>query len=590
VTVLDWIVFAAFLVWVVQDGVRRGKDSKDLEGYFAGNRRIPWWAAGLSVMATQASAITVIGTTGQGHETGLEFVQFYFGLPFALVLICALLVPSVPRQSDPDRIRVLGATLRARDARRSKHGVPARPLLRVRRRALCAERDAREMLGVPISATILTVGALTTLYTVFGGVSAVIYTDVKQMAVILGGLVVCFGVVLWRLLGEVDVVQGSSCSGPRASSRPSRPCPDSLDFVPALRVEDGDPPPPRTFWDDKYNLWSGLIGGLFLQLAYFGCDQSQVQRILTNPTANESRKALLLSAIAKVPMQAVILLLGALIWLFHVYDDARLINGTAQQEIAVRAAAADPVFAARYRNIEVRHAEAVAERLAAARAFTELGDDAAKDERDASLRAFRERAAAERAIRREVFRAMEEAELVPANSGDTNRIFPQFILDNLPPVLLGLVIAAIFAAAMSSADSALNSLTAATIVDFYKRWLRPHASERENLRAAKLLSLLWGTFATLFALQVSGASSVIELVNEIGSYFYGTLLGTFALALFFPRVGRWASFIGLLAGMATVLVVDRTIRIEYLWYNVIGTVAVVLVGGLLSIVMPRDRS
>lgn len=580
-TSIDWAVFIAFILWVVWDGVRRSSASKDLEGYFAGNRSIPWWAAGLSVMATQASAITVIGTTGQGHETGLEFVQFYFGLPFALVLVSVFLIPlfrQAPILTAYEYLeRRFGPETRAAASlvflvgRCFAFGVVL----------YAPSVMLSEMLGVSVTWTVLTVGTLTTVYTVFGGVTAVIYTDVKQMLVILGGLVVCFGVVMWRVFGEAGVVESFELLGAAGKLEAVELVPDSTDLVPFAKSAEGDG---ASFWDDKYNLWSGLIGGLFLQLAYFGCDQSQVQRILTNPTANDSRRALLMSAVAKVPLQAAILLLGAMIWLFHVYEPPTLLYSAAHQQMAEAKAVEDPAFAARLEGIRARHAEAVDARLQAARSHLQHADGLAETE---SLRAFQRASALERSARAEVFDAFVDAGITEKRTDDTNRIFPQFILTHLPPVLLGLVIAAIFAAAMSSADSALNSLTAATVVDFYKRWLRPNATEREHLVAARILALMWGTFATLFALQVSGASSIIELVNKVGSYFYGTLLGTFGLAILVPRAGRWASFVGLLAGMATVLFVDATLRVQYLWYNVIGAVAVLFVGGLASIAMPR---
>ena len=579
---LDWFVFVAFVVWVVYDGIRRSSGTSDLEGYFAGGRSVPWWAAGLSVMATQASAITVIGTTGQGHESGMEFVQLYFGLPFALVLICLYLVPlfrSAPLLTAYEYLeRRFGPETRA---------VASAVFLLGRCLAFGVVLYApavmlSEMIGVSVTWTVLTIGVLTTSYTSFGGVRAVIYTDVKQMLVILGGLAVCFGIVLWNVLGEMTLWEGMTLAGRAGRLEAVDAVPASLDLVP---VRQGAPESAgKSFWDDKYNLWSGLLGGLFLHLAYFGCDQSQVQRILTNPTANDSRKALLLSAFLKVPMQAGVLLLGVFIWLYHVQSDAQLYYSTAHQTQMIAAAQDDESVHVELVDLRNRHRLAVDARQSATRQVLLTPDG---PQRAGALREFDRTVVRERALRDEGFELLRRVQGVASTPGDTNRIFPHFILHHLPPVLLGLVIAAIFAAAMSSADSALNSLSSATIVDFYKPWINPKASETDLLLASRIVTWLWGMSATFFALQVSGSSSIVELVNSVGSYFYGTLLGAFALAVLVPRAGRWASFVALLSGMAAVLVVDQTLRMQYLWYNVIGAAAVLVVGASLSVVWPR---
>ena len=347
--------------------------------------------------------------------------------------------------------------------------------------------------------------------------------------------------------------------------------PQSHDFVPRLAGAAADGVGEPSFWEQKYNLWSGLFGGLFLMMAYFGCDQSQVQRILTNPSANQSRKALLVSAFAKVPMQFGVLFIGVLIYLFHalnggpmLYKPSNIERANAPENVAQTAE-----FEARYRTAWTERRELL---LQIAESDRDLGAE------PELLRRYQRAIQEVAKVRSEAAAAYDEDE----KKDDTNYIFPHFILHNLHPLLLGLIIAAIFAAAMSSVDSVLNSLSAATIVDFYQRWIRPGASDRRSLRAGRIATLFWGVSATAFALFFAGGGSLIEQINKFGSYFYGSLLGVFALALLVPRARGWAGFLGLLGGMASVLAVHRTIAVEFLWYNVVGCLGVLAVGWVVS--------
>ncbi len=558
---IDTAVFIVFLAYVVWDGMRRAKGTKTLEGYFAGRRSIPWWAAGLSIMATQASAITVIGTTGQGHDGGMEFVQMYFGLPFAMVLLCIFLVP-LYRKSP---------ILTAYEYLERRFGPATRSLAsliflvsRCLAFGIVIYAPAvvlSTMLDISITATVLFMGALTTLYTMVGGVHAVIWTDVKQMSVILGGLLLCLGILLWDLLSQFSLGGMLDVLGASGKLNALEVTPESTSFVPRAASDETGP---KSFWEEKYNVWSGLLGGLFLHLSYFGCDQSQVQRILTNPSVKESRMALLMSAVAKVPMQVLVLFIGVLLYLFYAVHGGPLLFNPGDRE----AAQSLPAVAV----IEQEYEQVGQERLALAQEIARNGDPRADGE---LLQRYQQSVRDAQRLRQEALAEIYRDKTVRK---DTNYIFPHFILGHMPPVLLGLIIAAIFAAAMSSADSALNSLTAASVVDFYKRWFRPDASERQALRVSRGITLFWGAAATGAALYLGGGGSVIELINKVGSYFYGTLLGVFVLALISRRSGPRASFFGLLGGMAAVLVVDQTLRVEYLWYNVVGCVGVLVTG------------
>ncbi len=569
----DWAVFLLFLTYVVADGVRRGRGAKNLEGYFAGNRSIPWWAAGLSIMATQASAITIIGTTGQGHEGGMEFVQVYFGLAFAMVLLSIFFVPLYRRQ----------AILTAYQYLEDRFGPGTRSMASLvflvsRCLAFGVVLYApavvlSAMLHLDVSTTVLIMGALTTLYTMVGGVHAVIWTDVKQMTVIIGGLLLCLGLLLWHVLPQTGFWGMFEVLGATGKLNAVELVPESLDLLPRFKAEaEGGVAQGKSFWEDSYNFWAGMLGGLFLHLSYFGCDQSQVQRILTNPSARESRLALLLSAFAKVPMQALVLFIGVLLYLFFLVgaQDAPLLFNPNDRASAQDLTAIEAVYAE----------ERGRQRELALQIAAQAGGEEEEQELLAEFQGSVRKVAG--------LRSQALAQL-GQNKKDVNFIFPHFALHYVPTLLLGLIMAAIFAAAMSSADSALNSLTASSIVDFYQRWWRPQASDRELLRASRLTTLFWGAAATTAALYLGGEGSVIELINKVGSFFYGSLLGVFALALLCRRARGVAAVSGLLAGMASVWWVDAYLHVAYLWYNVVGCVVVLLVGFVLSRLRSHPR-
>ncbi|MCB9886975.1 MAG: hypothetical protein H6838_15895 [Planctomycetes bacterium] len=577
--IVDWIVFFAFLAYVVWDGVRRRDSAKNLEGYYAGSRSIPWWAAGLSIMATQASAITIIGTTGQGHEHGMDFVQTYFGLPFAMVLLCIFLVPFFRSR----------AVLTPYELLEDRFGPATRTLaslifLASRCLALGAVIYApavalSAMIGLQTWESVVVIGVLTTGYTVIGGVSAVIWTDVKQMTVILLGLVLVLFFLLRDLLPVFDFGQVLDLAGAAGKLNALEVEPEHAGLWPRTLAEVASGTGQPSFWEEKYNLWAGLFGGLFLHLSYFGCDHSQAQRLLTSKDVDASRKSLLMSAFAKVPMQAFVLLLGVLMWLFYAVHGQPLLYKATQVE-----AAASAEFAPAVAEIQARFDVALAERRQNMEALAALPGGPSSDA--AALARYQESVRNVQAIRKEA-RTLVGGEVdgngVPKDVADTNDIFCRFILDQMPPVLLGLIIAAIFAAAMSSIDSVLNALSGATVVDIYKRWLRPDCSEREALRVGRGLTLFWGAVATYMALSFAGGGSIVEQINKIGSFFYGSLLGIFALALFVPRAGALAGALGLIGGMASVLVVHNVYKVEFLWYNVIGCVGVLAVGGAVAL-------
>ena len=398
----------------------------------------------------------------------------------------------------------------------------------------------------------------TTIYTVFGGVQAVTWTDVKQMIVIFVGLGVCFFIILSKLPEGVGLTDAMHLAGATGRLK-------TIDTSFDLR--------------EKYTLWSGLIGGLFLMLSYFGCDQSQVQRFLTARSVDEGRTSLLMSAFVKIPMQFFILLIGVLVFIFYQFERAPvLFREDAVKRIESGARAGD--FAA----VQAEHDAAAEARSRAATEYVraERANDGSRDAaRDAYL-------AADSQVKDVRGRAVALAkESGDASFTDVNYVFPSFVVRHMPMGVVGLIIAAIFAAAMSSISAELNALATATVIDFYKRHLKPEAAESHYVAAGRAATLLWGLFACVVALYATTLGSLIEVVNRFGSFFYGSLLGVFVLAVGVRRATGRGAFWGLLFGIASVALASRFTDIEFLWFNPIGCIVVVVVGYLISLTDAR---
>lgn len=546
---LDWTIVAAYLIYIVYDGLRLTKKSQEIEGYFLAGRSLPWWAVGLSVMATQLSAITLVGTTGQAYDSGMRFVQFYFGLPFAMVILCLTVVPFFYRAKVYTAYEYLESRFDAKTRSLTSF------LFLVSRGMACGVIIAAPsvilsiVLGWNELLTVLLMGVTTTLYTMFGGVQAVTWTDVKQMVVIFLGLGVIFFVILGQLPETVSLGGAIELAG----------------MTGRMKMVD-----PQLNLNETYTLWSGLLGGLFLALSYFGCDQSQVQRFLTARSVSEGRSSLLMSAFVKIPMQLLILFIGVLVFIFYQFVQPPLIF-KADDRARVESLP-------RYQSLESDYSAAFAARRQAALDFTAGGGATARAAyEDATSRISEARRGAIGLIREQTGR----------NFSDVNYVFPTFVTTYAPIGVVGLIIAAIFAAAMSSISAELAALSTATVIDFYRRHYRKEAPDAHYLKVSKLVTGLWGLFACLVALQAGRLGSLIEVVNKFGSYFYGSLLGVFVLAIGTKRANGHGAFVGLLAGMATVAVVANTTRISFLWYNVVGCLTVMLVGMLISFVTAK---
>jgi SSS family solute:Na+ symporter len=550
VSAIDWVVVLTYLIWIVVDGIRRSKNTNKVEGYFLANRSLPWWAVGLSVMATQISAITLVGTTGQAYATGLRFVQFYFGLPIAMIILSLTVVPFFTRARVYTAYEYLEQRfdLRTRTATSFLFLVGRALSLGVTLAAPAVVISA--ILGWSIPITVLFLSVPMVLYTSFGGVQAVAWTDVKQMAVIVIGLFLAIGILIFGITRDVSFAQALRLAG-------------STGRLQAIDT--------RVDLTQTYTLWSGLLGGLFLSLSYFGCDQSQVQRYLTAKSIDEARHSLLLSAFVKIPFQLLILGAGVLTFLFYVFQaPPMLFNRAYDAQIAAGPQAAE------YARLQREFDATVAERRQAG--IQENRDQfLASDQRLQDIRA--------RAV-----------DIVKKSTGDerytdVNYVFPTFITTHLPVGLVGLMIAAIFGAAMSASSGELSSLASATIIDFYRRIFVKNADDAHYLKVSKIATLGWGLFACGVSIYAANQGSLIEVVNRYGSFFYGSILGVFILAILTKRATGTGAFWGLVAGMAVVLTVAFTTPIAFLWHNLIGAVVVVVVGLLVSAVdSPRRQS
>ena len=557
---VDWTIVVVFTAWIVYDGLKRTKDSQELDGYFLAKRSIPWWAAGISVMATQLSAITMIGTTGQGYTDGLRFIQFYFGLPLAMIILSVTLVPFFYRSGVYTAYEYLEQRFDAKT--RSMTSL----LFLLSRGMSCGAVVSAPavvlslVMGWNVTATSLMITMPAVVYTMFGGVQAVTWTDVKIMGLIVFGL---FAVIVAAVLGLPDGVSLGDGLGIAAATGRLRSFDFSFDIT------------------NQYTFWSGTIAALFLFCSYFGTDQSQVQRYLTARSVDEAQHSLLVSAYWKIPLQFLVLLLGVLVFVFYIFNPPPMLFSAAEER-RLRAGASAPAYAA----LQTEFDSAFEQRRVAAAdlASSRQSDDPTR--LAASQEAFRERNTALESVRASAMTLARETSR--GTFTDVNYIIPTFILTQLPIGLIGLLIVAIIMAATDTIAGELNSLSTATVIDFYKRRVRPVAPDAHYLTVSKAATGLWGLFACVVAVWAAELGSLIEVVNRFGSFFYGSILGVFILAVGFRKASANGAFIGLIAGMTSVAWAANYTSVAFLWHNVIGAVVVVVVGLLVSVVSPTS--
>ena len=543
---LDWAIVVAYLAYVIWDGIRMTKHSGDVEGYFLANRSLPWWAVGLSVMATQLSAITLVGTTGQAYSDGMRFIQFYYGLPLAMIILCITAVPFFYRAKVYTAYEYLEKRFDAKTRSLTSFFFLVSRALGVGVIIAAPSVILSIVLGWSEIVTIFVIGLSTTVYTMIGGVQAVTWTDVKQMVIIFFGLFVCLFVIVSQFPAEVSLFDGLHLAG---STERLTTIDTSFDLK------------------ERYTIWSGLIGGLFLFLAYFGCDQSQVQRFLTAKSVSEGRTSLLMSAFLKIPMQFMILLVGVLVFVFYQFVTPPMIFNAVEK--------AKVEQTAQYQTLNSQYEAAHARREQSALEYVKNKTEETRGSYIESNKLFND--------------ARKNAtEYVKASSGnksfnDVNYVFPTFVVENMPMGVIGLIIAAIFAAAMSSISAELNALATATTIDFYRRHFKKDGTDKEYVRFGRIATFFWGLFACVVAIYATNLGSLIEVVNKFGSFFYGSLLGVFVLAFVVKRARARGAFFGLLFGIASVWIASFYTDIEFLWFNVIGCLVTVAAGYLISL-------
>ena len=558
---LDWVVLLGTIATIVLYGAWRSRGVRSVESYVRGDA-LPWPTIGLSIMATQASAITFLSTPGQGFSDGMRFVQFYFGLPLAMIVISAVFVPAYHRLKVRTayeylehrfdvRVRVLGGALFL-----IGRGVATGITI------YAPSIILSQILGWPLQATIWVMGLIVVVYTVLGGTRAVSITQKQQMIVMLAGLGVAAVVVILRLPDGVSLGGAVQIAG--AVGR-MNPVTFDLDVT------------------SPYNVWSGIAGGFFLQLSYFGTDQSQVQRYLSGSSVAESRLGLLFNGIFKVPMQFLVLFIGVMVFVFYVFsrppayfDQPAMAQASARHgaEIAALTARNDQAFDAR---------RDAALGFLAARGTP--GEDAARETLHAAATRFD-------AVHHDTKQLIDRA--IDHKTNDNDYVFLSFVLAHLPVGLVGLLIAVILCAAMSAVASGLISLGATTTVDFYLRIRRalgrPPASPVHDLRISQLATIAWAAIAIGFASVASLFANLIEAVNILGSIFYGPILGLFVVAFFLRRVTATPVLFGAIVAQALIVILFFTSRIAYLWYNLIGCAVVVAVSLVGQALWPASRA
>lgn len=555
---LDWIVMVGTLLSIVAYGIWKTRSVQNVKSYLQGDRDLPWWTIGLSIMATQASAITFLSTPGQAYDDGMRFAQFYFGMPIAMVILCIFVLPVYYRLN----------VYTAYEYLEGRFDLKTRSLTAfffLTQRGLAAGITIyapaiilSSIMGWSLFWTNISIGAMVILYTVAGGTKAVSVTQKQQMIIILGGMFLAAMIVIWKLPGGLGFGDALTVAGKMGKL-------NVVDFSFDL--------------ENRYTFWSGMLGGVFLFLSYFGTDQSQVQRYLSGKSLTESRLGLLFNGIVKVPMQFLVLLTGILVFVFYQFSPQPLHFNTAN---VVKVANSE--YQAEYQALEEQLAVVFEEKKEAAGQLIEAskaGDEAQVSALSAEVKKL---AGEEKKIREGAKAVIKKADK-GADTKDEDYVFISFVLANMPIGIIGLLLAVIFSAAMSSIASELSALATTTVIDVYKRSFVKNRTDHHYFRASRGFTLLWGLLALLFAMVAAQFENLIEAVNIVGSLFYGTILGVFLVAFFVKFVKGNAVFIAAIITEIAVIAIFTLdyyeyIQIAYLWLNLIGCVLVLALSAL----------
>lgn len=545
----DWIVLFCTLLLIVAYGVYKSRGIRNIDGYLLGNKSLPWYHVALSVMATQASAITFLSAPGLAYSSGMSFVQFYFGLPLAMIVLSISFVPMF------HRLRVFTAY----EFLEKRFDVRTRAftaLLFLIQRGLSTGITIyapaiilSSILQINIVYTTLFIGTLVVLYTVYGGTKAVSYTQLLQMTIIFGGLVVAGVLVVYMLPKDIGLIKALHIAGKSGKA-------NAIDL--------------SFDWNNPYTLWSGLIGGFFLQLSYFGTDQSQVGRYLTGSSIRDSRIGLLMNGLLKVPMQFSILLIGILVFAFYQYNSPPIFFNKYELHKIEQSS-----YAAQVNQLKTEHNQIFEDKQAQIHRLTgalDRDDDAVIADVREKLQRADIRA---KAVREDLVALMHENDAL-ADTNDNNYIFLTFVTENFPRGLIGLLVAIVFMASMGATAGAINSLASTTVIDIYKRFVNKTGTERGDLSASRAFTFIWGIFCVIIALYASKLGNLLEAVNILGSLFYGTILGIFVVAFYVKRAGGRAVLRAAVLTEVIVITLWWSDAMAFLWLNLVGCAGVVL--------------
>src|SRR5258708_2667649 len=575
----EWIVVVVSLLGIIAYGLYKGRTSRDLDGYFLSNRTVPWYMVMLSIMGTQASAVTFLSAPGQAYTEGMQFIQYYFGLPLAMVVLCITFVPVFHRLKVYTAYEFLEQRFDLRTRTLTSFLFLLQRGLSTGISISAPSIILSSLLGWDILWTNIFMGGLLIIYTVMGGAKAVAYTQQLQLIIIFGGMCIAGYMVIHRLPPHIGFSEALHLGGKAGK----------LNIITTGISKKGFD------WNDRYNLLSGVIGGFFLALSYFGTDQSQVGRYLTARSLSESRLGLLMNGMVKVPMQFLILLLGVLVFAFYQFNKEPVFFNQTQIDLLSKSKYKDSLVLVN-KAYDAAEAERIKERswlsLGAGREAP-TADPGSSSQQQASGKdqAFASRQQAEDRLQAAETKKLQykatikrwlNDKQVGGDDNDTNYIFLRFVMDYLPKGLIGLLIAVIFLAAWGSIAATLNSLSSCTIVDFHKRYSKKELTDEKEYRLSRMYTLFWGIFCVAVAqLAYNLGNSLIEAVNVLGSMFYGVILGIFLVAFYRKKVGGVAVFTSAVIveiAVITLTILSRKgiVHLSFLWFNVVGAIGVVL--------------
>ncbi len=559
---LDWAVLFSTITLIVVYGVWKSRGSKNINSYLLGNKSMPWWSVGLGIMATQASAVTFLSTPGQAYEDGMRFLQFYFGLPLAMIILSVTAVPLYHNLKVYTAYQYLETRFDLKVRTLAAFFFLMLRGLSVGITVYAPSLILSTILGWNITLTTVFIGAIVAIYTVSGGTKAVAATQKYQLTIIMVGMVIAGGIALYKLPATVSFGDTFSIAGEMGK----------LNLI-NLSFD----------LSDRYNIWSGLIGGLFLFLSYFGADQSQVGRYLGGKSITESRLGLIFNGLLKIPMQFIILYIGILVFVFYQFNQPPLFHNIALKEKAMKTE-----YSSEIQFYEKQYNEVFAEKR---NHVTSLAD-AIKNKNKPVIAAEKSTIKAIQKSESELRSKIKEtiATALPgANTLDKDYVFINFVMTYLPHGLVGLLLAVVFLAAMSSTSSELNSLASTSVIDIYKRSINTTGSDMHYVHASKMFTVAWALMAMIFATLANQAENLIQFVNIIGSLFYGTILGIFLTAFYLKFIQSNAVFIGAIIAEACILYCYFFTKIAFLLYNIIGCVIVIIVATIIQLLYNKSR-